>query len=429
MNNNRMRRLMGGFLLMGVMATLQLTLAVDAKELIKSFDFDAYSADPKTAAVTYIKDEALKYGTFSRGAAITSVGPKVAIGGFQVIFQEKVYQKNEGRGLIGGAFTGNFQDNIWKLEVKNLSPETLQQITDAAYADLLANLTAAGYEVIPAKTLLENETYKAVVAESQAEANETSGLPTQRLDKFNAGLNLMNMAKGTGDNVQITVVPADLPILSVDGTFAPMGNGARLRKLGKVMDEVGGVSLVNAVYRLDTEKLTTTGSAAFVRGGEKDRTFGLSLTPGSNITFFPYAKKGQNPAEGRRYTLKKRIESLQPVGEGDFLSENYGTQVLTGVLKVMGAPAPSAARVRKYELTITPEQYVKVGQSLLEATNRMIREQVVVDRTAGGVSLPAIVAPAEDAVEKTTSSIGDKAAPTSHTGVVSPVSHDSLDVE
>lgn len=333
-----------------------------ARDTIAEFNFEGLK-QPAELTKTYIKPVAMSGSTFGKAPELAPIKKKVAVTGFQVIFQEEVQEKVQG-GLINGVRYGNFQPATWRLWVKGLSPATMQAITDAAYADLVSRLQQAGYDIVPTEVLMgQNTRYKALVEASFADGVASTGVPTQhKTDKL------------FQHETNIVVTPKTVPFFEVDGLFNLLGNQKRMKELGEVMKEQQGLSVVNAVYHLNTEKLTSIGNFGFVRSGAADETFGLSLTAGSQVTFIPFNEKNPrwNPGPYVSFSIKKPVESKSPVGQGRSLGENYGAQVLSGVLRVAGLPAPEVDRLRKYELYVDPAQYEALGTKLLGASNQLV---------------------------------------------------------
>lgn len=83
---------------------------------------------------------------------------QVVIGGFTIGFDtHKTDSAKAGGGLLGSGFGGK---STAKSELTGIGDEVLQAITDKAYGDFLAQLTAAGYTVVERAQLAEHDKFK-----------------------------------------------------------------------------------------------------------------------------------------------------------------------------------------------------------------------------------------------------------------------------
>jgi hypothetical protein len=330
---------------------------------MKDAPLEEIIASPATYAAQYVKPVGLGGGTFSKLPEVKSLG-KVAVTGFQVMFQSQRKVQEEGS-TLKGVTQGKWQDARWQVDVNGLTPELMQAITEAAYKNFVADLEKAGYEVIPTETLLANADYNALV-EGSTEANVVkSGLATQRL-----------VDRVFQHEILTTVVPKGLPLYEVDSTFSPFKNIGRMKQLGKTMQSLGNVSVVNAIFHLNTEKMTAINNFLLVKNSEEDRTFGLSISPLSHVDFIPFNKSNPrfNPGPYASFTFKTPVQDTTPIGTGSFEMENYGTQVLGAALKYMSGGAPNIVRLRKYTVAVEPETFSKT--SLLDASTEMVLASV-----------------------------------------------------
>lgn len=334
------------------------TLAADRKNYMKDAPIEAIQSDPANYAKDYIKANRMNTGTFGSAPSVKDLG-KVAVTGFQVMFQTQRKVETEGS-TLKGITAGQWSDARWQLDVSGLTPELMQKITEQAYESFVAELKAAGYDVIPHEELMANENYRELLENSESENVATSGLPTQRkVDRL------------FKHEVFTTVVPEGLPLYEVDSSFSPFKNIGRMKQLGKTMKSLGEVSAINAVYHLNTEKLTKINSLWLVKKSEEDKVFGLSVSPGSHVDFIPY-NKSYNPGPYTAFAVKAPLADTNPVGLGKFDKENIGAQAIAGTLALLGAPAPNVVRLRKYALDIEPSKYEQTSLELLNATNKLI---------------------------------------------------------
>lgn len=105
------------------------SLPAQAREFITPFDFQALEQQPVAVTKEYVDTKSPKTSTFSRKESVNGVH-RVGIVGFHVVFSEVVVEQTNGS-TLNGIRTGNWSDNRWELEVKNITPEVRQQITEA----------------------------------------------------------------------------------------------------------------------------------------------------------------------------------------------------------------------------------------------------------------------------------------------------------
>lgn len=149
-------------------------------KMIKSLSVMMLAATLAACAVTgsqeVVKPKAQKSGFMglSTTANVTVDGPKaftgqnkVVIGSFHVAFIDSKKEAEKAGTGFGGRSSA-------KLELQGVTPEVRQAITDAAYADLLAQLQAAGYEVADRSVLLNSPEFSKTKKENSPFVKEAS---------------------------------------------------------------------------------------------------------------------------------------------------------------------------------------------------------------------------------------------------------------
>lgn len=362
--------------------------AAQAKELMHAFDFSTLQQQPLEVTKSYVETQSPKNGTFSRKEKVGDVH-KVGVVGFQVVFSEVVAEQIDGS-TWKGLTQGNFSDNRWELEVKNITPEVRQQITNQMYQELLAQLKDAGLEVIPQEEIAKSSLYQAFVQETFAKGKHNDDIvsQTQRATKF-------------GRNTVWAVVPPGFPLEKLDvssdifaGAKPSFADG--MKQVGSGFGQVGATKAkskayhdfseftpISATYYLDFKKLKAIGG--FLPGNPfgssaKDSTFGLSASPGSHVRF--YTRTGQkNDAYAANYQLnfilKKPVQTIEPVGLVHFEKENIGAQAFgmaaNMAFRQMGVGGLKPVRkVREYELQVEPALFSNQASKLLSAVNKMM---------------------------------------------------------
>lgn len=359
-----------------------------AKELMSSFDFNALERQPAVVIENYVDTQSPKTGTFSRKESVDGVH-RVGIVGFQVVFSEVVSEQTDGS-TWKGITQGNWSDNRWELDVKNITPTVRQQITDQMYQQLREQLTESGFELVSQEEISGNQNFQAFLQETLSKGKQNVDLVsnTQRATRF-------------GKNTVWSVVPAGFPLENlstasdvfagakpgfVDG-MKQMGAGfaqnGEAKAKSRAYQDFSEFTPISATYYLDFKKLKAIGG--FMPGnpfgsGDKDSTFGLSVTPGSHVRFYTQAgqrKDAYGAIRQLNFVLKKPVQTVEPVGLVRFEKENVGAQAL-GVaanmaFRSMGMSGLKAPRkVRQYELQVEPTAFGNQANKLLATVNRMM---------------------------------------------------------
>ncbi len=400
-------------------------ISVQAKELIHEFDLATWQQQPQAMTKEFIETKSPKMGTFSKKEHVDNVH-KVGVVGFQVVFSEVVAEQINGS-TWKGITQGNFSDNRWELQIKNLTPEVRQQITNQMYQELVSELQAAGLEVVPHEQLAQDSSYNAFVQETFAKGkNDDIITQTQRATKF-------------GKNTVWAVVPPGFPLEKLDvgsDIFAGAAPGFvdGMKQMGSGFGQIGSsrakthayegfseFTPISATYYLDFKKLKAIGG--FLPGNPfgssaKDSTFGISVSPGSHVRFYTHAGQ-QKDAYASNYqlnfVLKKPLQSIEPVGLVRFEKENIGSQAFGMAANLafrqmgMGGIKP-VRKVREYELQVEPELYKVQAGKLLSAMNKMMVLSIA-DETHTTPHQPALQAQPQNTVAPTTEPAQPTATP------------------
>lgn len=84
---------------------------------------------------------------------------RIAIASFGVEFQTRL--------LHGSSTFGSTSSTTTLLNLQGVSPATMQAVADEAYRELVADLQAAGYEVVPQQTLQASALYQGIVSDAK----------------------------------------------------------------------------------------------------------------------------------------------------------------------------------------------------------------------------------------------------------------------
>ncbi len=164
---------------------------------------------------------------------------RVVIGQFSIGFIiERKDSARAGGGLMGGGFGGR---STVRSTLGGYTPEDLQQVTDAAYTDFVANLTASGFEVADRAPL---GAHPAVTREAGEAAPREFTTVTGRDDKAKV------MVVGASQTAPLRIMPGDVMVGGFGGIGMNMAAGRTLGAFSTFAKE-SGTRVINVVYYID----------------------------------------------------------------------------------------------------------------------------------------------------------------------------------
>jgi hypothetical protein len=248
----------------------------DAREvdLAKAYDL---AADPATTAPTYI---------VARGKPKNVA--KVAIASFCVGVVD-------GRS-VGGS-SGPYSASASSPFPGTLDPQRLAEVASGFRDQFVADLRAAGIEVLEHEDLAARASYQKLAAKMTTDGFET-------VDSYELG-------KGTWANNRVQVLsPGARPVFKDCRKLTP-GTQMSLAK-AIYQSDLDGVTLLAANVTLDFAKAKAAGG--FFRGAKADLDYGQYVAPGIDSTAFQFAGK----SGGGTLWLKEAIVAAQnPFAEGE----------------------------------------------------------------------------------------------------------------
>jgi len=266
----------------------------------------------------------------------------VAIGAFTVgfIFQSTDQTKSTG-GLIG-AFGGTTKA---KSELVGVTPEMMGAVADAAYADYVAQLTAAGFTV---------QDPAAVFASDQLARTDGAASP------IDINIQLEKGSKGKATYVK----PAALPRLMllpgdfVGSGFSSMGLAMSAGQTSMALSNyarAAGIPVIDVVYLIDFSDQKRPGAFSF---GGLEVNANLSVVPG----FSRMSVLGPN-GKTITVTMKQGVSV-----DGDFIQREDASSGLDkttqaaanvggGLLAAAGMGGLAFGKTRKFEFTARPGAY------------------------------------------------------------------------
>lgn len=282
----------------------------------------------------------------------------VAVGAFNVGFIfESIDQKAKTGGLMG-AFGGTTKAQS---ELVGVTPEMMQAITDAAYADFVRQLEGRGYAVQPAPDLFGH----AALAKTKSQQAP-----------LDINITLEKGSKGKATYFKPSALPS---LLMIPGDFT--GSGMSSMGINMAAGQAGmalanyakqsGVGVIDVVYLIDFSDQKRPGFFSF--GGGINVNSGLSVTPDfSRMTLI--APSGKQAV----------ITVKAPVGvEGDFIEKSdasTGTEkavqstanVAGGLAAAAGIGLPRFGKTRKFQFAAKPGNYEEGAAKAASLTSEML---------------------------------------------------------
>jgi hypothetical protein len=412
------------------------SLPAQAREFISPFDFQALQQQPATVTKEYVDTKSPKTSTFSRKESVNGVH-RVGIVGFHVVFSEVVVEQTNGS-TLNEIRNGNWSDNRWELQVKNITPQVRQQVTEQIYREFQEQMAQQGFEVVPHEQIANSANYQAFVQETLTRGKHNDDLTsnTQRATKF-------------GKNTVWSVVPEGFPLERLD-VNSDIFAGAKpsfmdgMKQIGAGFAQTGETKAKSRAYQdfsdftpiavtyyVDFKKLKAIGG--FLPGNPfgssaKDSTFGLSISPGSHVRFFTRVGENQTAYSANyqlNFILKKPVQNVDPVGLVRFEGQNFGAQALgfaTNIaMRQMGvSSAIKVRKVREYEMQVEPSLFSSQASKLLRSVNQMMSLAIATETQTTPKATPA---PAVEPV--TTSPVAPEESPAAEEAQSSATNADS----
>lgn len=266
----------------------------------------------------------------------------VAIGAFNVGFIFESVDQTKASGGLMGAFGGTTKA---KSELVGVTPEMMQKIVDAAYADFVSQLGASGYTVIPAGDLF-----------GHAALAKTKSLETP-LD-INIALEKGSKGKATyfkpSELASQFMLPGDFTGSGMSSIGINVSAGQASMALTNYAKQ-SGVGVIDVVYLIDFSDQKRPGFFSFG---------GLQVNSGLSVAA-DYSRMTLIAPSGKQTVVTVKA----PVGvEGDFIEKNdasSGTDkalqstanVAGGLAAVAGLGGLRFGKTRKFAFAAKPGAY------------------------------------------------------------------------
>ncbi|MES1944623.1 hypothetical protein PC39_10927 [Salinisphaera sp. PC39] len=284
---------------------------------------------------------------------------KVVIGGFKVGFVEyKKMKAKAGGGFLGSGFGGK---SLAKVTLAGVDETTRQVIVDAAYADFVSGLSAAGYEVVDRGVLLSSDAFSG--AKTHAAPYETDD------STLAVGADVTYYVPTEFDG-KIRIFMSDA--MGLGGALGWSHPSSAATKFADEHDGALRVLVVN--YLIDFANSenyggmhTSTSSVSVYQG--------LSIKPDSGVEIIG----------GHGGTFSSAVGSLR-LGQAKYSTETFGevvdvtssaSKTTETVVNVASALLGGGTNVsRRYEVQADPGRFAALSGSLLAEANAALLEQM-----------------------------------------------------
>ncbi|WP_447762432.1 hypothetical protein [Sphingopyxis panaciterrae] len=286
----------------------------------------------------------------------------VTIGAFNVGFIFESIDSTAASGGLMGAFGGTTKA---KSALVGVTPEMMQAITDAAYADFVTQLTAGGYTVQPAAELFGHM----ALAKTKSQA-----VP---LD--------INIALEKGSKGKATYFkPAALPsLLMIPGDFMGSGmssmgiNMAAGQAVGALSSYArdAGVGVVDVVYLIDFSQQKRPGAFSF-GGLQVNSALSVSADYSRMTLIAPSGRQSVITVKAPVAVEGEFVEKQDATSGGDKAMQSAGN-VVGGLAAVAGFGGLRFGKTRKFEFTAKPGNYEEGAAKAANLASAMLLARLV----------------------------------------------------
>lgn len=310
---------------------------------------------------------------FAKEAAAVKVSGKdvvqgsttVAIAAFNVGF---IFESTDQIAKTGGALAAIGGVTKAKSSLVGVTPAMMQQIADAAYADLVERLAANGF------TVAEPD----AVFTSSALANKGKAQPAE------ATILLEKNSKGKATYMYPADIPRQILIASdipTTGGFGQIGNTMAYAQNGVALGEYArsaGMPVIAATYLIDFSDQKRPG--AFNFGGLKVNA-NLSVTSGySKMTVIGTNGKQMVLTIGKPVSVDGEFIDMADASSGGEKGIQAAANVAGGLAAVVGLGGLGFGKTRKYAFNAKPGNYEEGATKAATLANDLLVTQLVSTR-------------------------------------------------
>lgn len=316
-------------------------------------------------AAAFAKDPPVKVSSPAAAKGQTNV----VIGAFNVgfIFESVDRAGNQSQGGLIGAFGGNTRA---KSKLKGVTPEMMQAITDAAYEDFKAQLTAKGYTIADHAPMFDSP--------QLAKAKDTPA-------PYKVEVQLEKGSKGDSFYYKPTALakqyflPGDVT-MSQGGMFsgfAAMGPAMQAGQVQMAMANYAksaGQAIIDVTYLIDFSQQKRPGAFSF--GGLKVNS-GMSVVDEfSKMTLIAPNGKVATILIKQPIAVEGEFAKVEDATGGGSKATQAAVNVAGGVAAVFGFGGLGVGKSRTYEFNVNPEQYTPGATKAAALANTLVVDQL-----------------------------------------------------
>lgn len=285
----------------------------------------------------------------------------IAVAAFNVGFIFESTDQTQATGGMIGAFGGTTKA---KSTLVGVTPEMMQKIADAAYADFLTKLAASGLTV--------KDTASVFAAPEMAK-------PHGQVSPLDISIALEKKSKGKATYVKPTALPT---LIMVAGDF----QGSGMSSMGLAMDSgqasyalsqyarAAGVPVVDVTYLIDFSQQKRPG--AFSLGGISVNA-NLSVVPGySRMTVFGPNSKTITVTLNQGVSVDGDFIDKHDASSGTAKTTQAAANVAGGVMAAMGYGGLMFGKTRKFEFDAKPGNYEEGAVKAAGLANDVLMGQI-----------------------------------------------------
>lgn len=303
--------------------------------------FGLSSAYAKDDAPVKVKDKGAMQGA-----------SQVSIVAFNVGFIFESVDQTKSTGGLMGAFGGTTKAQS---TLDGVTPEMMQQITDAAYADFIAKLAANGVTVVPAD--FANLKGKPGPSEENIQLEKKS----KGKAMFYSPTELPMQVFLTGDVAQRQSF----------GNFGDAGRAGQNTFAVQSAAKASGIPAIGAVYLIDFSDQKRPGAFSF--GGSLKVNANLSVVPDySSISVYGANGKQNEIVLNMPVSVDGEFIEVADGSSGSEKAVQSAANVAGGIAAAVGIGLPRFGKTRKFTFTANDENYQAGAIALAGATNDLV---------------------------------------------------------
>lgn len=314
-----------------------------------------------SAPATAAPDEIVKVS----GKDAVKGASAVAIGAFNVGFIFESTDQTKATGGMIGAFGGTTKA---KSSLVGVTPQMMQVVADAAYADFVTQLTGAGFAVRDAATVF-----------AAPELAKPHGNPSP----LDVSIMLEKKSKGKATYVKPAVLPT---LIMLPGDF----QGSGLSSIGLSMEagqanmalsnyaRAAGVPVIGVTYLIDFSDQKRPGAFSF---GGLEVNANVSVVPGfSRMTVLGSNGKTVTMTLARGIPVDGDLIEKHDASSGLDKTTQAAANVAGGLMAAFGHGGMMFGKTRKFEFQAKPGNYEQGATKAASLANQRLVEQIVVLR-------------------------------------------------